>query len=94
MSRLFPASKRLMEIADDIKEVKSLCKCGRKASINARIDKDGNVDKDALGEEGGTGELMLKKINNQWLAHQSKEDSQSDEFIDEEFEEVEETDSI
>ena len=43
MSRLFPASKRLMEIADDIKEVKSLCKCGRKASINARIDKDGNV---------------------------------------------------
>ena len=43
MSRLFPASKRLMEIADDIKEVKSLCKCGRKASINARIDKDGNI---------------------------------------------------
>jgi len=32
-----------MEIADDIKEVKSLCKCGRKASINARIDKDGNI---------------------------------------------------
>lgn len=58
------------------------------------IDKDGNVDKDALGEEGGIGELMLKKINNQWLAHQSKEDSQSDEFIDEEFEETEETDSI
>ena len=35
-SELFEGSKRLMEIADDIKEIESLCHCGRKAIINAR----------------------------------------------------------
>lgn len=42
-SKLFEGSKRLMELADEIKEIKSTCKCGRKASINARIDKDNNI---------------------------------------------------
>jgi thymidine kinase len=34
---LFEGSKRLLEIADSIAEIKSICKCGRKAEINARI---------------------------------------------------------
>lgn len=42
-SRLFPSSKRLFELADDIEEIKTTCKCGKKASINARISSDGNV---------------------------------------------------
>jgi thymidine kinase len=42
-SKLFSGSKRLFEIADTIEELKSRCSCGEKASINARIDKDGNV---------------------------------------------------
>ena len=42
--KLFPASKRLFELADDIEEIKSTCKCGnRKTSINARIDEEGNI---------------------------------------------------
>jgi len=45
-SKLFEASKRLFEIADDIFEVKSSCKCGRKATVNARFDKDGNIIKE------------------------------------------------
>jgi thymidine kinase len=43
MSHLFPASKRLFEIADDIKEIKSLCNCGKKSSINARFDEKGKI---------------------------------------------------
>lgn len=39
-SHLFPGSKRLLEVADSIQEIKSVCKCGRKASINARLDGD------------------------------------------------------
>lgn len=35
--KLFPASKRLMEIADDIHEEKSVCWCGKKAKQNARV---------------------------------------------------------
>lgn len=43
-SRLFPGSKRLFELADDIEEVKSSCECGeRKTSINARFDDEGNI---------------------------------------------------
>lgn len=42
-TKLFDGSKRLMEIADDISEIKSSCSCGRKAIVNARIDSDGNI---------------------------------------------------
>ena len=36
-TELFEGSKRLVEIADSLQEVKSVCKCGRKASVNARL---------------------------------------------------------
>lgn len=36
-TELFEGSKRLVEIADSIKEIKCVCKCGRKATVNARI---------------------------------------------------------
>lgn len=45
-SKLFPASKRLFEIADEIEEIKSTCSCGSKTSINARFDEYGNIVKD------------------------------------------------
>ena len=43
MTNLFTGSKRLFEIADSISEIKSICSCGNKATINARIDASGNV---------------------------------------------------
>ena len=36
-TELFEGSKRLIEIADSIMEIKSICKCGRKATVNARL---------------------------------------------------------
>lgn len=43
-SKLFPASKRLFELADELEVIKSYCSCGEhNATINARIDEDGNV---------------------------------------------------
>lgn len=36
-TELFEGSKRLVEIADSLKEIKSVCKCGKKATVNARI---------------------------------------------------------
>lgn len=41
--KLFPGSKALFELADSISEIKSICKCGNKAIINARFDSSGNV---------------------------------------------------
>lgn len=40
---LFEGSKRLMELADDIDEIKISCSCGRKAILNARIDEKWNI---------------------------------------------------
>ena len=42
-TRLFPGSLRLFELADSITEIKTICDCGRKATVNARIDADGYV---------------------------------------------------
>lgn len=36
-TEIFPASLRLFEIADKIKEIKTMCSCGKKALINARL---------------------------------------------------------
>lgn len=41
-SYMFEGSKRLLEIADSLTEIKSVCKCGKKALINARFS-DGKV---------------------------------------------------
>ncbi len=42
-TRLFPGSQRLMEIADTIQEIKTICDCGAKATVNARIDSQGHI---------------------------------------------------
>lgn len=36
-TELFEGSKRLVEIADSLMEIKSVCKCGSKATVNARF---------------------------------------------------------
>ena len=43
LTRFFPGSQRLMELADSITEIKTVCSCGKKATVNARIDGNGNI---------------------------------------------------
>ena len=56
LTHLFPGSQRLFEIAQSITEIKSVCKCGAKATVNARLDDNGNVvyegDQVVLGGNG------------------------------------------
>jgi thymidine kinase len=42
-TRMFPGSLRLMEVADTIQEIKTICDCGNKAIVNARIDAEGHI---------------------------------------------------
>lgn len=42
-TKLFPGSARLFELADSITELKTVCTCGGKAMVNARLDADGNI---------------------------------------------------
>lgn len=42
-THFFPGAMRLMELADSITEIKTVCACGRKATVNARIDGSGHI---------------------------------------------------
>ena len=42
-THFFPGSRRLMELADSIAEIKTICACGSKATVNARIDANGRI---------------------------------------------------
>ena len=41
--QLFPGSKRLFEVADKFEEMRSTCRCGNRADVNVRYNKDGTV---------------------------------------------------
>ena len=43
LTRFFPGAQRLMELSDSLTEIKTVCACGRKATVNARLDADGKV---------------------------------------------------
>ena len=43
LCNLFEGSRRLMEVADTIQEIKTICDCGAKATVNARIDSQGHI---------------------------------------------------
>jgi thymidine kinase len=39
--KAFPGSAELLNLADDLEEMKTICACGRKASMNMRLDAQG-----------------------------------------------------
>ncbi|MFC7344732.1 thymidine kinase [Saccharopolyspora griseoalba] len=55
-TRGFPGSLRLMELAHSIEELKTICRCGRKATFNARtVDGDFTQDGSQVAIEGEVG---------------------------------------
>ena len=53
-AKLFPGSAALLALADSLIELKAVCECGRKATMNLRVDQDGfAVARGAQTEIGG-----------------------------------------
>ncbi len=52
-ANLFEGSMHLLALADELKELKTICKCGRKASMNLRMDENGKVIKEGEQTEIG-----------------------------------------
>lgn len=52
-ANLFEGSMHLLALADELKELKTICKCGQKATMNLRTDKNGKVIKE--GEQTDIG---------------------------------------
>ena len=40
---LFSGSERLLAVADNLNEIKTICHCGRKATMNLRVDASGRA---------------------------------------------------
>ncbi|GAB3422057.1 thymidine kinase [Massilia agilis] len=49
----FPGSAYLLALADDIEEIKNICTCGKKATMNVRVDAEGRRIKE--GEQVSIG---------------------------------------
>ncbi|MBU6252039.1 MAG: thymidine kinase [Alphaproteobacteria bacterium] len=52
-AELFPGSAALLGIADTLVELKAVCECGRKATMNLRVDANGNAVKEGAQTEVG-----------------------------------------
>lgn len=56
----FPGSIALLSLADELVEIKTICQCGKKASMNMRIDENGNTVRE--------GEQVLVGGNESYIA--------------------------
>jgi thymidine kinase len=52
-AELFPGSAALLGIADALVELKAVCECGRKSTMNLRVDASGNAVKEGAQTEVG-----------------------------------------
>ena len=57
--QLFEGSARLLAIADSLIEIKSVCECGRKATMNLRVDESGNAIREGAQKEIGGNERYV-----------------------------------
>lgn len=63
---LFPGSRELLAIADDLREVRTICRCGRKASMVVRLGPDGKVMRDGAQVVIGGEERYVSLCRRHW----------------------------
>jgi thymidine kinase len=52
-AQLFPGSAALLGLADALVELKAVCECGRKSTMNMRVDEQGRVVREGAQTEIG-----------------------------------------
>ena len=72
-THLFPGSKRLFEIAESISEIKSVCTCGAKATVNARIDGNGKIVTEGSQVLIGGNDSYMAMCRKCWLKRRAEE---------------------
>ncbi len=63
---LFPGSATLLALADEMREVRTICHCGKKATMVVRQDSDGNVLKDGAQVQVGGNETYVSLCRRHW----------------------------
>ena len=64
--QLFPGSKALLAIADSLREIRTICKCGRKATMVVRLGADGRPLKDGEQIVVGGNETYVSLCRRHW----------------------------
>lgn len=75
-TKMFPGSARLFELADSVSELKTVCTCGGKAMVNARIDGEGNVVTEGAQIMLGGNESYRPMCYKCWKKAQKKEEEE------------------
>ncbi len=63
---LFPGSATLLALADEMREVRTICHCGKKATMVVRIGTDGAVTKDGAQVQIGGNETYVSLCRRHW----------------------------
>ena len=66
LGKLFPVSEELMAIADEMREVRTICHCGRKATMVVRLDAKGDVAREGAQIEVGGNEKYVSLCRRHW----------------------------
>lgn len=64
--RLFPGSAALLAIADEMREVRTICHCGRKATMVVRLDAEGNALREGPQIQVGGNESYVSLCRKHW----------------------------
>ena len=64
--KLFPGSAALLAIADEMREIRTICYCGKKATMVIRQDENGNVIKDGAQIQIGRNETYISLCRRHW----------------------------
>lgn len=64
--KLFPGSQELLAIADELREVRTICFCGRKATMVARLDEEGQVVLEGAQVDVGGNEKYVSFCRRHW----------------------------
>ena len=64
---LFPGSATMLAIADDVREIRTLCWCGRKATMTMRFDAEGKAITDGNQVDVGGNEKYISLCRRHWL---------------------------
>ena len=76
LTHMFQGSRRLFEVADSIAEIKTVCACGRKAIVNARIDEKGRIVTEGSQIVLGGNDCYLAMCHACWLDRVRKEENE------------------
>jgi thymidine kinase len=64
---LFPGSATLLALADEMREVRTICHCGKKATMVIRTDADGNALTEGAQIEVGGNDRYVSLCRRHWL---------------------------